>query len=136
MVFKQRFRKEVFKEFLKPSIRQSRKNGSLIDDGHPVHRAIKIMEWVEKNADNISLFFLPNYTSDLNPDEILNQDFKSNAVGTKRSYDQKNSLQMYEPICEADNANLMLSKSISLRKIFAKLQSKLPTINAPFSKYI
>ena len=92
MVFKERFRTEVFKEFLKRLVRQSKRKVFLIVDGHPVHRAIKIREWLENNADHISLFFLPGYSPELNPDEILNQDVKSNAVGKKRPHNQKELL--------------------------------------------
>jgi len=32
------------------------------------------------------MFFLPSYSPELNPDEMLNQDVKSNAVGRKRAH--------------------------------------------------
>jgi hypothetical protein len=32
----------------------------------------------------VELFFLPGYSPDLNPDEFLNQDVKSNAQGRRR----------------------------------------------------
>lgn len=92
MVFKERFRTEVFQEFLRRLVRQSERKVFLIVDGHPVHRAIKIKEWLEKNDDHIRLFFLPGYSPELNPDEILNQDVKSNAVGKKRPHNQKELL--------------------------------------------
>jgi transposase len=31
------------------------------------------------------MFFLPSYSPDLNPDELLNQDVKTNAIGRKRA---------------------------------------------------
>jgi len=34
------------------------------------------------------LFFLPGYSPERNPDEMLNQDVKSNAVGRKRPRNQ------------------------------------------------
>ena len=34
------------------------------------------------------LFFLPSYSPELNPDEYLNQDVKSNALGRQRPPDQ------------------------------------------------
>jgi transposase len=92
MVFKEQFRNEVFKEFLRRLVRQSKRKVFLIVDGHPVHRAKKIKQWVEENADHISLFFLPGYSPELNPDEILNQDVKSNSVGRKRPHNQKQLL--------------------------------------------
>lgn len=92
MVFKQRFRTEVFQEFLKRLVRHTNRKVFLIVDGHPVHHAKKIQEWVENNQDHIRLFFLPGYSPELNPDEILNQDVKSNAVGKKRPHNLKELL--------------------------------------------
>jgi len=92
MVFKERFDNTVFEAFLKRLVRQSKEKVFLIVDGHPVHRAKKIAQWVEKNEQHISLFFLPGYSPELNPDEMLNQDVKSNALGRKRPHDQKQLL--------------------------------------------
>lgn len=89
MVFKRRFRADVFHEFLSRLVRQSKRKVFLIVDGHPVHRAKKIKLWVDKNDDRIRLFFLPSYSPELNPDELLNQDVKSNAVGRRRARDQQ-----------------------------------------------
>lgn len=42
----------------------------LIVDGHPVHRAKKVAEFVEEKAGGrLKIFFLPPYSPDLNPDE-------------------------------------------------------------------
>lgn len=92
MVFKERFDNTVFEAFLKRLVRQSKDKVFLIVDGHPVHRAKKIAQWVEKNEQHISLFFLPGYSPELNPDEMLNQDVKSNALGRRRPHDQKQLL--------------------------------------------
>jgi transposase len=59
----------------------------LIVDRHPVHRAVKVKKWLEKHSDKIEMFFLPPYSPQLNPDELLNNDIKSNAVGRKRAKD-------------------------------------------------
>lgn len=53
-------------------------------DKHKVYHAYKFQDWVEANKDKIELFFLLPYCPELNPDEFLNQDIKSNAVGRKR----------------------------------------------------
>jgi hypothetical protein len=37
-----------------------------------------------KNERSIRLFFLLDYSPELNPDEVLHQDVKSNAVGRRR----------------------------------------------------
>ncbi len=89
MVFKKRFRADVFLEFLRRLTRQSKRKVFLIVDGHPVHRATKITNWIQNNVDHIRLFFLPGYSPELNPDEVLNQDVKSNAVGRVRARNQQ-----------------------------------------------
>ena len=86
MVFKDNFNANVFLDFLKRLVRQSRTKVFLIVDNHRSHRAKKIQKWLKKNEEHIRLFFLPGYSPDLNPDELLNQDIKSNAVGRKRAY--------------------------------------------------
>ncbi|MBU0640281.1 MAG: winged helix-turn-helix domain-containing protein [Planctomycetes bacterium] len=45
---------------------------------------VAVHRWLEKNAARISGFFLPGYSPDLNPDEFLNQDVKSNVLGRRR----------------------------------------------------
>ena len=86
MVFKQTFDADIFLDFLKRLVRQSPKKVFLIVDGHPVHRAATVKEWLDEKPDDIRLLFLPGYSPELNPDEMLNQDVKSNAVGRKRPH--------------------------------------------------
>jgi len=92
MVFKERFTSDVFVEFLRRLVRQSGQKVFLIVDGHPVHRSKHTKNWIAKHEDNIHLFFLPGYSPELNPDELLNQDVKSNAIGRKRTRNVKEML--------------------------------------------
>ena len=84
MVFKERFTAAVCLRFLRRLVRQARRNVFLIVDRHPVHRSAKVKRWLAANHKKIALFFLPGYSPDLNPDEFLNQDVKSNALGRQR----------------------------------------------------
>ncbi|MDP3186065.1 MAG: IS630 family transposase [Anaerolineales bacterium] len=84
MVFKGRFIATVFLEFLNRLVRQSERKVFLIVDRHPVHRSKKAKKWLEKHIDKIRLFFLPGYSPELNPDELLNQDVKSNTIRKNR----------------------------------------------------
>jgi transposase len=93
MVFKQRFTGDVMLQFLRRLVRQSHRKVFLIVDGHPVHRASKVAKWIEKHSRQIRLFLLPGYSPDLNPDELLNQDVKSNALGRQRPKDQPELLR-------------------------------------------
>lgn len=84
MIFKHHFDADIFLEFLNRLILQNNQKIFLIVDRHPVHRSRKVSQWIEKHADKIELFLLPGYSPELNPDEMLNQDVKSNAIGRKR----------------------------------------------------
>ena len=86
MIFRQRFSAEVFLEFVTRLIKQAEQKVFLIVDGHPVHRSKEVYEWVSAHREQIRLFFLPGYSPELNPDELLNQDAKTNAVGRKRPH--------------------------------------------------
>jgi transposase len=92
MVFKKRFQAEVFLKFLRRLVRQAKGNVFLIVDRHPVHRSRKVNRWLEKNVQHIRMFFLPSYSPELNPDELLNQDVKSNSVGRRRARNQQELL--------------------------------------------
>ncbi len=50
----------------------------------PSHKTNKIKEWLKQNKKRIKLFYLPPYSPELNPDEYLNQDIKTNIVGKQR----------------------------------------------------
>lgn len=93
MVFNRLFRVDVFLDFLKRLVRQAERKVFLIVDGHPVHRSGKAKAWLKKNDHRICLFFLPAYSPELNPDEMLNQDVKSNAVGRRRAHNQDELLK-------------------------------------------
>jgi transposase len=79
------FNGPVFIDFLRRLLRdcQGRKV-HLIVDGHPVHHAKLVSAWVERHAERIELHFLPGYSPELNPVELLNHDVKANAAGRRR----------------------------------------------------
>ena len=87
MVFGQEFRAPVFVKFLERLLRQIRRKIFLILDGHPVHRSRIAKAWFASNQRRLRVFFLPGYSPELNPDELLNQDVKTNAVGRKPPVD-------------------------------------------------
>jgi transposase len=87
MVFRGKFSADVMIKFLRRLIRNSSSRVFLIVDSHPVHRSAKVVHWVARHADQLRLFHLPTYSPELNPDELLNQDVKVNAVGRSRPRD-------------------------------------------------
>jgi len=88
MVFKSRFNTPVMIEFLRRLIRSVNRKVFLIVDGHPVHRSRKLKRWLAERSEAPELFYLPAYSPELNPDELLNQDVKTNAVGRERPANQ------------------------------------------------
>jgi len=84
MVFKRRFRTEVFIEFLRRLVRSVGRKVYLIVDEHSVHKSAEVKRWLEKHKGQIRVILLPTYSPDLNPDEFLNNDVKANAVGRCR----------------------------------------------------
>jgi transposase len=85
MVFAGKFNAGVLVRFLGRLLKSSPAKVFLILDGHPTHRARKVARWVEERKDRLRLFYLPAYSPELNPDEFLNNDVKSNAVGRQRA---------------------------------------------------
>jgi len=75
----------VFIDFLRRLLRDcGGRKVHLIVDGHPVHRAKLVSAWVGRHAERIELHFLPGYSPELNPVELLNHDVKANAAGRRR----------------------------------------------------
>ena len=93
MVFNERFTGLVMTEFLRRLIKQNPRKVFLIVDGHPVHRSRQVKRWAYGHKKKIRLFYLPGYSPQLNPDEFLNQDIKTNAVGRQRPKDQPEMMQ-------------------------------------------
>lgn len=84
MVFQGGFTAPTFVEFMQRLLKQLNGRIYLIVDGHPVHRARSATAFVSQNAKRLRLIRLPGYCPELNPDELLNQDVKTNGLGKSR----------------------------------------------------
>jgi transposase len=67
----------VFREFLERLLVGMERKIFLIVDGHPAHKAALVRRFVAENASRIELFFLPPYSPELNPDELVWNNVKS-----------------------------------------------------------
>lgn len=85
MLYEGSFNAATFQDFLERLIKQADKKIFLVLDNLRVHHAKVLRPWLAANAEKIELFFLPSYSPDLNPNEILNQDIKTNSVGKERA---------------------------------------------------
>ena len=84
MVLDGRFNGEVFKTFIKQMIKYSREKIYFVTDGHPAHKTKMLNEWLTENKNKIEVFFLAPYSSELNPQDYVNQDVKTHIIGKKR----------------------------------------------------
>ena len=67
----------VFCEFLKRLMHNAANKIFLIVDGHPVHRSTSVKKFVQSTKGKLRLFYLPPYSPELNPDELVWNNVKS-----------------------------------------------------------
>lgn len=83
-VFRGSFTQSVMIDFLKRLVRDAQRKVIVIADGHPAHKGRRVRAWLEAHAAQCELVLLPGYAPELNPDELLNQDLKSNVFSAGR----------------------------------------------------
>jgi transposase len=93
MIFKENFTNGVCLRFLRRLLKHNRRKVVLIWDGHPVHASAAVAAFVAQNAARLKVYRLPTYSPDLNPDELVNNDVKSNALGRQRPRTQKQMIR-------------------------------------------
>lgn len=76
MIYKGTMNSQMFIKFMKRLIKVSKKKVYLIVDNLRVHHSKKVKSWIEENKSSISIFYLPSYSPEMNPDEYLNCDLK------------------------------------------------------------
>ncbi len=74
---------DKFIEFLKRLLHNAERPVFLIVDGHRAHRARKVFEFIRKTKGRLRLFFLPPYSPELNPDELVWNHLKNHGVGKR-----------------------------------------------------
>lgn len=79
------FNMALYVQFLQKLLRSVKQKVFLITDSHPVHLGKMVQQWLLANSKRIEVFYLPNYSPELNPVEYLNQDIKTNVAGKKRA---------------------------------------------------
>jgi transposase len=77
-------KEEAAEEFLRKQLLFKQENPVFfIVDGHPVHKSKKVKEYVESTGGRLTLFYLPGYSPELNPDETVWSYVKHHVVGKK-----------------------------------------------------
>lgn len=83
MIIPKRFSADVFIDFIKRLVDGATNPVILIVDGHPSHKAKKVKNFIKTIKDKFRMFFLPPYSPELNPDELLWNDLKSHDLGRR-----------------------------------------------------
>ena len=81
MTYEERFTADLFITFLKRLIHNAQNPIFVIVDRHPVHRAARVRDFVASTEGRLRLFFLPSYSPQLNPDELVWNHLKRHKVG-------------------------------------------------------
>jgi transposase len=76
MLYEGALNADGFIAFLRRLTKDAGRKVILIVDNLKVHKAGKVVAWVESHAHEIELFYLPSYAPDHNPTEYLNNDLK------------------------------------------------------------
>jgi transposase len=84
MILDGTFNGKVFLEFLIQLIKYKKQKIFLVVDGHTAHKTKEVKAWLDENINKIELFYLPPYSPELNAQEYVNQDLKTNVIGKKR----------------------------------------------------
>lgn len=88
MVFTETFDAKVMCRFLDRLIGHFDRKIHLVVDGHSAHRSRAVRTWLADHADRIELHFLPSYSPELNPDELVNADLKRSLPMSSRARNQ------------------------------------------------
>lgn len=91
-IYKNAMNGEIMKDFLNRIISETDRKVYMICDNLKTHHSSMIHDWVEERKDRISLFFLPPYSPEYNPDEYLNHDLKQ-SIGTQKQADTVEDIQ-------------------------------------------
>lgn len=83
MTVEGRLNADKFIEFLERLLHNAERPIFLIVDRHPAHRAKKVLDFVRSTQGQLRLFFLPPYSPELNPDELVWNNLKNHGIGKR-----------------------------------------------------
>lgn len=95
-VFEGAMNAAILIDFMKRLVQDARKDKAgkvfLVLDNLKVHHARLVKAWLEQNKADIEVFYLPSYSPELNPDEMLNANLKA-AITAKAPNRKKGQLK-------------------------------------------
>ncbi|MFF5637789.1 transposase [Streptomyces sp. NPDC012825] len=88
MAFAESFTVEVMCRFLERLAGHFDRKVHLVVDTHSAHRSKKVRNWLAARSDDVELYFLPPYSSEPNPDGLVNADLEHGLPKQHRTRDQ------------------------------------------------
>jgi transposase len=79
-VFSGALNAKVLIGFMKRLVHGREKRIFLVLDNLRVHHSKAVKKWLKENENKIQVFYLPSYSPELNPDELLNADLKQHVT--------------------------------------------------------
>ncbi|MBK6866517.1 MAG: IS630 family transposase [Burkholderiales bacterium] len=80
-VFEGAMNAAILIDFMKRLVQEAKKANTgkvfLVLDNLKVHHAKLVKAWLQENKEHIEVFYLPSYSPELNPDEMLNANLKA-----------------------------------------------------------
>lgn len=107
-VYSGRFNADKFIDCLASFMKHRKKPVFLIMDGHPVHKAKKVKTYIQSLGGKLSIYLLPPYAPDLNPDELVWHQMRH--LGTSRKPLKKGESLKSRTI--ADLESIKLNRSL------------------------
>lgn len=79
-VFSGALNAKVLIGFMKRLVHGREKRIFLVLDNLRVHHSKAVKKWLKEHEDKIQIFYLPSYSPELNPDQLLNADLKQHVT--------------------------------------------------------
>jgi transposase len=98
IIYKDSMNSDKFIDFMRRLIYDTKKKVFFIVDNLRVHHSKKVSAWLEKHKDRIEVFYLPPYSPEYNPDELLNANLKrdiGNRAMPKNEKDLEHNLRSH-----------------------------------------
>jgi len=109
IIYKDSMNSDKLIDFMRRLIYDVKKKVFLILDNLRVHHSKKVRAWLEKHKDRIAVFYLPPYSPEYNPDELLNADLKreiGNRVMPKSEKDLEHNIRSYMKLLQLDSTKI------------------------------
>jgi len=112
MLYEGNFNSERFIEFLKRLLHKQAKPITLIVDGHSTHKTKIVKEYVKQTTGKLKLYYLPPYSPELNPDELVWNNAKQK-VG-KRKHQLSNDKATFKEKVQNTMTEIQKNKTLVL----------------------